>query len=207
MQTLEVFADVSCPFAHAGLARFYDYRRAAGLTEPVLRVRAWPLELVNGEALSGSALAPKIAALRAGVADDRFGGFEPSTFPTTSLPAMISEAAAYRTNPAVGEQFSLAVRSALFDHGADVSNPDVLRRLRDECGADEPTTVDDAAVRGDLADGRERGVDGSPHFFTADGDFFCPSLRIEHDESGYEVSFDRAGFERFIGAVFSSPLP
>ena len=46
-------------------------------------------------------------------------------------------------------------------------------------------------------------MEGSPHFFTPDGDFFCPSLRIEHDESGYDVSFDAAGFDKFIAAVFA----
>lgn len=55
----------------------------------------------------------------------------------------------------------------------------------------------------DFADGARRGVAGSPHFFTSDGDFFCPSLRIQHDDDGYDVSFDAVGFRRFTAAVFS----
>lgn len=202
MQTLEVFADVACPFAHAGLARFHAFREQRGLNGPLLWVRAWPLEIVNAQPFDGAALAPKIDALRDQVAPDRFAGFDPTSFPATSLPALISEAAAHRTDRNVGEQFSLAVRRALFDDGEDVSNPDVLKRLRNQCGVDEPTGADEAAVHAALADGKKRGVDGSPHFLTSHGDFFCPSLRIEHDDSGYDVSFDAAGFHEFIHDVF-----
>jgi 2-hydroxychromene-2-carboxylate isomerase len=202
VQTLEVFADVACPFAHASLARFHAFREQRGLALPVLRVRAWPLEIINSQPFDGASLVPKIDALRIEVATDRFGGFDPDTFPATSLPAMISEAAAYRTDVTLGERFSLAVRRALFDDGEDVSDPEVLRRLRDECGVDAPISADEAAVHADLVEGKKRGVDGSPHFFTPDGDFFCPSLEIEHDESGYDVSFDATGFNEFINVVF-----
>ena len=207
MQMLEVFAEVACPFAHAGLARFAEFRDDHGLTAPVLRVRAWPLELVNGAPFDGLALVPKVEALRAEVAPGLFGGFDPGRFPATSLPALIAEAAAYRAGNQAGETFSLVLRRALFDDGKDVSDPEVLRRLRASCDVDEPSPADETAVRADLADGRRRGVKGSPHFFTAEGDFFCPSLRIEHDDSGYDVSFDAVGFERFIAAAFASATP
>lgn len=202
MEILEVFADVACPFAHAGLARFRAFREEQGGDRPVLRVRAWPLELVNGKALDGPSLTPKIAALRADVAPDQFGGFDERHFPATSLPAMVSEAAAYRVGAAAGERFSLAVRNALFEEGLNVADADVLRRLREAHGVPAPTAADEAAVQADYAEGRRRGVDGSPHFFTPDGDFFCPSLDIAHDEDGYDVTFDGAGFQRFVTAVF-----
>jgi 2-hydroxychromene-2-carboxylate isomerase len=206
MQMLEVFAEIACPFAHAGLARFHAFREERGLAEPALRVRAWPLELVNDEPFDGATVTPKVEALRTDVATDRFGGFDPDRFPATSLPALISEAAAYRTGADVGERFSLAVRAALFDDGEDVSNPDVLRRIRATCGVDDPTSDDEAAVHADYAEGQRRGVVGSPHFFTYDGSFFCPSLQIEHDDTGYDISFDRAGFERFVATVFGDSL-
>ena len=202
MKVLEVFADVACPFTHAGLRRFEAYRQQHGKTEPVLRVRAWPLELVNGEALDGPSLVPKIEALRADVAPDLFAGFDEHHFPATTLPALAAEAAAYRQGLGVGERFSLAVRHALFEDGLDVSDPDVLRSLREAHGVLEPTRADRTAVRNDFTEGKRRDVSGSPHFFTADGDFFCPSLEIEHDDDGYEVSFDIAGFQRFVAAAF-----
>jgi predicted DsbA family dithiol-disulfide isomerase len=206
MQTLEVFADVACPFAHAELARFHSFRAAHGLVEPVLRVRAWPLELVNGRAFAGPSLVPEIDALRSEVAAGQFEGFDPDGFPATSLPAMAAETAAYRAGTEVGERFSLAIRSALFDHGEDVSNPDVLGRLRDQHGVETPTGADAVTLHADFTDGRQRGVRGSPHFFTRDGVFYCPSMRIAHDGSAYDVSLDAAGFERFTTAVFGRLL-
>jgi predicted DsbA family dithiol-disulfide isomerase len=202
MKVLEVFADVACPFTHAGLRRFQSHRQKLLQSEPVLRVRAWPLELVNGQALDGPSLTPKIAALRADVAKDLFVGFDEHRFPTTTLPAMAAEAAAYRQGLQVGERFSFAVRHALFEDGLDVSDAHVLQMLCDQVGVAGPTETDRTAVRDDLADGERRGVAGSPHFFTADGEFFCPSLEIEHDGDGYEVSFDAVGFQKFVAAVF-----
>ena len=202
MKVIEVFADVGCPFAHAGLRRFRSYRQQLTRSEPVLRVRAWPLELVNGQPLDGASLTPKIAALRADVAADLFVGFVARRFPPTTLPAMAAEAAAYRQGLESGEAFSFAVRDALFEEGLDVSDAEVLRGLREAHGVPKPTEADHAAVREDLAAGRGRGVSGSPHFFTSDGDFFCPSLDIEHDATGYKVYFDAAGFQRFVSAAF-----
>ena len=51
------------------------------VSAPVLQVRAWPLELVNATALDGASLVQKVDALRAEVAVDRFGGFDPGRFP------------------------------------------------------------------------------------------------------------------------------
>jgi predicted DsbA family dithiol-disulfide isomerase len=51
---LEVFADVLCPFTHVGLRRLISERARRGRDDVVVRVRAWPLELVNGEPLSAA---------------------------------------------------------------------------------------------------------------------------------------------------------
>ncbi len=199
---VDVFADVACPFTHVGLRRFVTYREERGRSSPLLRVRSWPLELVNGKPLDGPALVPKVAALRADVASGLFAGFDPQRFPATTLPAMAAEAAAYRQGLEVGERFSLAVRDALFEAGRDVTDPTVLRRLRADIGVPEPDDADRARIEHDWAEGQRRGVAGSPHFFTSGGDFFCPSLEIAHDDAGYEVAFDQAGFARFVAAAF-----
>ena len=202
MDVIEVFADVACPFTHVGLRRFEAYRRQRGSTGPILRVRAWPLELVNHRALDGPSLTPKIEALRAGVAPDLFAGFDEDRFPATTMPALAAEASAYRHGPRVGERFSLAVRAALFEDGLDVSDEGVLRDLCQCYGVPLPREADRCAVLADWAEGRRRGVAGSPHFFTAGAGFFCPSLDIGHDDNGYAVSFDPVGFERFVAAAF-----
>jgi len=201
-RVVEVFADVACPFTHVGLHRIQAYRDQHGKSEPILRVRAWPLVLVNGTALDGPSLRPKVDALRAEVAPDLFVGFDEHRFPTTTFPAMAAEAAAYRQSLEVGERFSLAVRDALFEDGLDVSDEEVLARVRRSHGVPEPSDDDRYAVWQDFARGRRRGVSGSPHFFTATGDFFCPALDIAHGEDGYHVSFDSDGFDTFAAAVF-----
>jgi predicted DsbA family dithiol-disulfide isomerase len=203
MQQIEVFADIACPFAHAGLRAFADYRREVGATTPRLRVRAWPLELVNGTSHSGTHLAPEVDALRADAAPDLFAGFAADRFPTTTLPALAASAAAYRLGVAHGEAFSLAVRDALWEHGLDIAHPELLASLRAGLRIPGPTADDEAAVRADWAEGRERGVTGSPHFFTERGDFFCPSLDIDQGDAGMRVQFDAAGFRRFVAAAFA----
>lgn len=202
VQEIEVYADVACPFAHAGLRRFDEQRQVLGTALPRLRVRAWPLELVNDKPHSGKHLAPEIDALRAEVAPGLFAGFDAATFPTSTMSTLAAAAAAYRAGAEAGEAFSLAVRDALWERGLDVSDHDVLRGLATDLGVPEVTAEDDASVRADLEEGRARGVDGSPHFFTPTGDFFCPSLDISTDSGEMEVSFDQDGFMRFINAVF-----
>lgn len=204
MRTIEVFADVACPFAHAGLRRFVAARTERGLVEPVLMVRAWPLELVNGKGHDGRSVAPKIAALREQVASDAFRSFDASTFPTTSRPAMTAEAAAYRTDPQAGEAFSLAVRDALFERGEDIAKRTILDKLAAELSVLLPSAEDEAVVDRDYLEGQSRGVVGSPHFFTPDGqDFFCPSMDIDRAGGKLDVSFDVPGFAAFVDAAFS----
>ncbi|WP_235892325.1 hypothetical protein [Mycolicibacterium hodleri] len=40
-----------CPFTHAGLHTLIDRRSESARTEPRLRIRAWPLELINRKPL------------------------------------------------------------------------------------------------------------------------------------------------------------
>lgn len=49
VRVVEVFADITCPFTHVGLRRLVRHRESVGRNDVVLRVRAWPLELVNDE--------------------------------------------------------------------------------------------------------------------------------------------------------------
>lgn len=201
MALLEVFADVSCPFAHAGLRRFVDERAARGLSDPVLAVRAWPLEVVNGKPMTGESLVGKIASLREQVTPGRFAEFDPSTFPTTTLPAMAGEVAARRHSDETGEWFSLAVREALFEHGRDVGDPTVIASMLKEGGAGPVLTADSDAVLASHREGVARNVKGSPHFFVGTEGFFCPSLDISHDDEGYDISFDLEGFATFLDAA------
>lgn len=199
--TVEVFADVLCPFTHVGLRRVVA-RRAESTRALRLWIRAWPLEVVNGEPLSGEFVGEEVEALRATVAPDLFTGFAVDSFPSSSLPALALAAAAYRHDPATGEAVSLELRDLLFEQGVDISDPDVLARVESRFGVTvEPGDAD--VVLADREEGATRGVVGSPHFFTPDGSFFCPSLDISrHDDGELQIRFDLDGFRRFVDACF-----
>lgn len=204
---LEVFADVSCPFTHVGLRRFVEQRSNRARPDVVLRVRAWPLELVNGSPLDPAFVAEEVDELRAQVAADLFVGFDQRAFPKTSIPAMAMAAAAYERDDATGEAVSLALRRALFDEGRDVSAPAVLAEVAAAIGIDLPVDADDTSIRADWAEGAERGVQGSPHFFVPAGDddgFFCPSLDISRDDAGHlHIASDPTELTDFFDRCFA----
>ena len=201
-QRIEVFADVGCPFTHVGLRRLVAERERRGHPGPLLHLRPWPLELVNGEPLTGPHVAAEVEAIRRSVAPDLFAGLAPDRFPTTTMPILAAEAAAHQVDPRVGEAFSLRARELLFEHGIDPSEPSVLEALLSEHGID-PLRVDAGAVPRALEEGRTRGVVGSPYFFVAGTGWFCPTLDITHDDAGFHVTLDEDRLSIFLDAVFS----
>ena len=198
---IEVFADVSCPFTQAGLHRWIARRAEAGRSDVGLRVRAWPLEIVNGLPLTGEAITAKVAALAA-VYPDQFAGFAPDSFPSSTLPALQLTNAAYRVDVATGELVAMALRDLLFVEGRDVSDPDVLAEVSHRHDIPVPDAEDAAAVLADLDEGRRRGVVGSPHYFGPGFDAFCPGLDIAHvgDELAIAASADK--FDSFMDRCF-----
>ena len=186
--TVEVWADVSCAFTHFGLRHLVEQRAERGL-DVRFRVRAWPLEWVNGRPIDPTALSRQVAALRAGIAPDLFAGFDPAALPATSIPAFGLAAAAYDLDVERGEVVSLALREELFERGRDISDGRVLGEVGAEHAvAPPPADASEAAVRRDWEAGRARCVTGSPHFFTPDGEgFFCPSLEITKGDAGPSV--------------------
>lgn len=197
---IEVYADIVCPFTHVGLHRIVQRRTELGRDDVRLRVRAWPLEVINGEPMDAEAVAHKGADLRRQVSPNLFERYDPATFPSTSLPGLALTNAAYRQSIEVGEAVALQLRQLTFDDGIDISHPEVLARVATDNGVTvEVGPEDEAAVLADLEEGRHRGVVGSPHFFTPDGDgLFCPTLDIAHTDGSYEVGVN---FERFAGLV------
>ena len=168
MQTVEVYADITCPFAHVGLKRVVQH--VSEMSEPAeVVVWAWPLEWVNGAPL--------------GV--DDFVGLRPDAWPTSTIPALDLAASAYQRNAATGLAVSLELRVALFERGEDVSDPEVLARIASAHDLPAPSGETSAAVQADYDSGVAHGVKGSPHFFVASDDFFCPALDLGHDADGH----------------------
>lgn len=202
---IEVFADVVCPFAHVGLHRWVARRAELRRPDVLLRVRAWPLEVINGAPMDPGAVDHKVHELQGQVAPDLFTRFDAGRFPTTSLPALALTNAAYRIGgPATGEAMALHLRHLLWDEGVDVAQPDVLATAARQLGVEPATPADHEAALADLAEGRERGVVGSPHFFTPDGgSVFCPSLDIARAGDHLDIHVDFDAFNHLIEACFA----
>ena len=191
-----------CPFTHVGLRRLSEARHQRGIARP-LRVRAWPLEWINGTPLGADLLAREIEALREDVAPDLFAGFDAALFPLTSIPALGLAAAAYAVDDTTGAAMSMALRDALFEQGENIADPDVLCDIGRRFDLDLPDReTSERAVRSDWERGKERGVQGSPHFFVGDTGWFCPSLDISHTGDRFDIRTADATAREFYAAAF-----
>ena len=202
MEELEVFAEITCPFAYVGLRHILRERTQRGQEEPLLRVRAWPLELINEAPFQAAAVMEKATALRDQVAPDLFSHINPANWPTTSLPAFALTAAAYRVDAHTGEGVAMALREALFEQGKDIADSQVLAEIAAEFGVGTVSEDDVASVMADWQEGTTRGVIGSPHFFHRETNMFCPTLTITHPEGGLHIEVDTATLDKFLATVF-----
>ena len=201
--TIEVFADVWCPFAHVGLRAIEEQRARAGRTDVAIRVRAWPLELVNGVPLAPAVTKEHADELRDQVAPSLFQGLDVDHFPTSTLDALALANRAYRSDLQLGERVSFALRDALFEEGRDISDRAVLESLAHDLGVLLPDESDHVAVLADWREGRRRGVLGSPHVFCGEADVFCPTLEITKDPvAGLSVVRDTAELTAFLDRCF-----
>ena len=196
---IEVFADIWCPFTHVGLRAVDKQRMLTGRSDIAIRVRAWPLELVNGAPLDPSTTRSHVEHLREQVAPLMFTDFRIEQFPTSTLDALALVEQAYRTDIRLGERASFDLRDALFEQGQDISDQRFLMNLCERLGIEMPDEVDREAVLADWRDGRDRGVKGSPHFFCAETSSFCPSLQITKDpEHGVSIHRDASRLTAFL---------
>jgi predicted DsbA family dithiol-disulfide isomerase len=199
MTVVEVFADITCPFTHVGLKRVVEH--VAEMERPaIVHVRAWPLEWVNGAPLEVAAVEMKAEALTEQLGSDDFSGLRVDRWPATTIPALALAAQAYARGPDTGLAISLSLRSALFEHGHDVGDPEVLAAIASDHGLTGLADAD--AVRADYEEGLRRGVSGSPHFWVGDDEFFCPALDLGHDADGrLTARLDTEGLAEFFARI------
>ncbi len=195
-----MYADIVCPFAYVGLTRLIERRHQLGRDDVRFHIRSWPLELVNGEPVDAHSISEEIDEIKPQVAADLFAGFDPGRFPASSLPALALTAEAYQLGDATGEAVAMQLRQLVFEHGRDVADPAVLAEVAQHNGV--TTLGDDAAVRNEWADGRSRGVLGSPHFFVEGESLFCPVLDIRRIDEALVVKVDEQAFEAFVTRCF-----
>ncbi len=205
MTTIEVYADITCPFAHVGLKRVVqhisDVSTPADAPIAVL-VRAWPLEWVNGTPLTVEPVLVKARALTDQLGVDDFAGLRADQWPTSTIPALNLVAAAYERDATTGLAVSLQLRSMLFERGEDVGNVEVLARVAAEHDLETPPHDTSPRVQADYDCGRERDVKGSPHFFVGSNDFFCPALDLGHDADGHLTArFDADMLAEFFATI------
>ena len=198
--TVVVFADIVCPFAYIGLTRLIERRRTLGRDDVRLQIRSWPLELVNAKRVDGHFIGEEIDEIRPQVGDGLFSNFDVNAFPATSLPGLALTAQAYAVDDATGEAVAMELRSLLFEQGVDVSDAAVLAEVAERHGLAGDADIDLALA--EYAEGRERGVVGSPHFFIGESSIFCPTLDIKRVDGALQVTIDEAEFESLIASCF-----
>lgn len=201
--TIEVFADITCPFTHVGLKRVIEHIAETGQPMSV-RVRAWPLEWVNGAGLEIDAVENKAKALSEQLGVDDFSGLDHDQWPDSTVQALELAAVAYARDVETGLAVSIELRTALFESGLDVGAPDVLADIAAKHDLTVPPVGSSDAVQADYDEGRRRGVSGSPHFFVGEDNFFCPALDLGHDAEGnLTARLDTDGLAAFFASIES----
>jgi hypothetical protein len=82
--------------------------------------------------------------------------------------------------------------------GEDIGDPAVLDHLRFDLALGPPHPSARRHVLADWAEGRRRGVVGSPHFFVGDDSFFCPTLQIDRRDGRRYIRIDSKRFDEFF---------
>jgi predicted DsbA family dithiol-disulfide isomerase len=196
--TVAVYTDVVCAWSTVALHRFYTARSRLGLDDAV-RVdhRLYLLEDVNRFAIPMrmfTAEIPVVGPLEPDLGITPWRG-QPSDWPVTVLLADEAVHAAKAQSPTAAEQLDMALRLAFFRDSRCISMLHEIVDVAAGCDA-----VDADALAAALDDGRARGamladyrahaeeVQGSPHFFLADGsDVHSPGTELHPVDAGYPV--------------------
>ncbi|SDO15440.1 DsbA family protein [Geodermatophilus sp. DSM 45219] len=196
--TVAVYTDVVCAWSTVALHRFYAARSRLGLDGAVrIDHRLFLLEDVNSFAIPMRMLnaeLPVVGQLEPDLGITPWQG-QPSDWPVTVLLANEAVHAAKTQSPAAAEQLDMALRLAFFRDSRCISMLHEVLDVARGCDA-----VDAGALAAALDDGRARGpmmadyrahageVQGSPHFFLADGsDVHNPGTEQHSSAAGYPV--------------------
>lgn len=216
--TVVVFSDLSCPWAHVAVHRFWEQRARLGLEDKVvLNHRVFPLELHNDRGTPKHILEAEIP-VAGGLAPE--AGWQVWRGPvhewaSSLLLAMEAVQAAKQQSLKASEALDRALRQAFFADSRNISMHHEIVAV-----AEETEGVDAGLVGESLEDGRCRGalfedrllsasgeIKGSPHFFLADGtNVHNPGVEL-HWHSEHGVGFpvidadDPQKFERLLKAA------
>jgi predicted DsbA family dithiol-disulfide isomerase len=145
--------------------------------QATLRIRPFPLELIDGESAPRDILDQEwwLAAIQEPAA--AFAPYRGDDWPTTTLPAFEAAWCAARQGEEALTSYDLRVRHAFFAQGRNIGRWDVLREIAEEVGLDRRRFDQDvaagqarSAVVEEARLGRERyRVRGTPTLMLADG--------------------------------------
>jgi predicted DsbA family dithiol-disulfide isomerase len=177
--TVVMFGDVMCGWATLALHRLYQARSAVGPDSAfTVDLQLFLLEDVNHMALNTKIIELEKPVIGALAEELEFKGWQghPSEYPVTSLPANEAVQAAKAQSATAAEQLDMALRLAFWRDSQCISMRHVILDVAQDCDA-----VDVDQLKEAIDDGRARGpmlhtyfrhaddVQGSPHFFFADG--------------------------------------
>jgi predicted DsbA family dithiol-disulfide isomerase len=187
--TVVVFTDIVCVWSTVALHRFYRARAQAGLDEAV-RVdhQLFLLEDVNSFPIPKRFLDSEIPVVGALVPefDWKLWQGDTSTWPITSLLANEAVHAAKLQSRQAAEQLDMALRHAFFTDSRPISLlheiVDVARGCSDVDADELQKDLDEGTARREMMRGYRLHTDdvqGSPHFFLADGsDVHNPGIDV-----------------------------
>lgn len=189
--TIVVYADIACPWAHLAVYRLHEARSKLDLEDEVLfDVRCFPLELFNERPTPKKTLDAESRVL---ASLDPAAGWQEwcrpeHEYPVTSIPALEAVQAAKEQGLRASEQLDRRLRVGFFGDSRVISMRHEILAMAAECDAVDIDGLADAFDAGrarpavmeqkKIAEGDD--VKGSPHLFLADGtDAHNPGIDME----------------------------
>jgi predicted DsbA family dithiol-disulfide isomerase len=197
--TITVFADPTCPWAHAAIYQLHAARERHGLRDGLsFDIRAFPLELHNSRPTPKMTIDPEMVVIGGRVPQAGWSQWHAAlfTYPVTALPALEAVYAAKTQGLDISDRLDRALRVAFFRDSRCISIHSVILEV-----AAEVEALDVAALARSLRAGDHRRevfddfelsrsdtVQGSPHVFLPDGS--------DHPNPGVDMSWEdhRNGF-------------
>lgn len=193
MNSVIVWSDIACPWAHIAVGRLHRYRSRLGLDGQMsIDHRAFPLELVNGRATPKPILDAELPVAQTVEPDAGWQVWQRPAheWPVTTLLALEAVQAVKLTQGiAASEALDLALRRALFAESRCISLMTEVLAVARECPGVDCEELEGSLYRGvarrnvidqwheAVSDGSP--VKGSPHLFFPDGgDAHNPGIRM-----------------------------
>jgi predicted DsbA family dithiol-disulfide isomerase len=193
--TIAVYSDLWCSFAHLAVHRLHKTRARLGLEGVVsFDHHAFPLELLNGHSSPRPGTDSEVSAI--GRLDPEAGWklwqAPDWTYPTTTLPALEAVQAAKEQGLAASEALDLGLRKAFWVESRCISLRPVILEVATETGAVDVEQLAEALDTGrarhlvmrDFAVSQTDAVRCSPHLFLADGtDAANPGVEVHYTDA------------------------